>query len=253
MATVIAHERPQYANWMLANERKIFVELFDDAEQKGEFTISEKETTAEMIQSATMKFRYPQLWSKLTLPKLERELGWRVEAAHRWPLRDQARADRDRSRRMIPWPSFCAAPLPLAVLVGLTIPSVTSLSLAQSGTLKRGGARRSRARQPGAECHPHHGREVLCRSDRKGRSTRAGSLSKKPGRMRFEYAAPNPTLIVSDGRWVAVENRQAEHRRSLRAVDHAAESYSWRRRRPAEQCRHRSVEHRGDELVRHRA
>jgi outer membrane lipoprotein-sorting protein len=30
----------------------------------------------------------------------------------------------------------------------------------------------------------------------------------KPGRMRFEYAAPNPTLIVSDGRWVAVENRK---------------------------------------------
>jgi outer membrane lipoprotein-sorting protein len=28
----------------------------------------------------------------------------------------------------------------------------------------------------------------------------------KPGRMRFEYAAPNTTLIVSDGRWVAVEN-----------------------------------------------
>src|ERR1700692_2108926 len=28
----------------------------------------------------------------------------------------------------------------------------------------------------------------------------------KPGRMRFEYAPPNPTLVVSDGRWVAVEN-----------------------------------------------
>jgi outer membrane lipoprotein-sorting protein len=28
----------------------------------------------------------------------------------------------------------------------------------------------------------------------------------KPGKMRFEYAAPNPALIVSDGRWVAVEN-----------------------------------------------
>lgn len=28
----------------------------------------------------------------------------------------------------------------------------------------------------------------------------------KPGRMRFEYANPNPTLIVSDGRWVAVQN-----------------------------------------------
>jgi AcrR family transcriptional regulator len=74
MATVIAHERPQYANWMLANERKIFVELFNDAEGNGEFVIADKETTAEMIQAATMKFRYPQLWSKLTLPKLEREL-----------------------------------------------------------------------------------------------------------------------------------------------------------------------------------
>ncbi|HLY05735.1 MAG TPA: outer-membrane lipoprotein carrier protein LolA [Rhizomicrobium sp.] len=30
----------------------------------------------------------------------------------------------------------------------------------------------------------------------------------KPGRMRFEYTNPNPTLIVSDGRWVAVENRK---------------------------------------------
>src|ERR1700730_13270854 len=55
MATVIAHERPQYANWMLANERKILVQLFDAAEQRGEFAIDDKEITAEMIQSATMK------------------------------------------------------------------------------------------------------------------------------------------------------------------------------------------------------
>jgi AcrR family transcriptional regulator len=74
MATVIAHERPHYANWLLANERQIFVALFEDAERRGEFFIDDKEMTAEMIQSATMKFRYPQLWSKLTLPKLEREL-----------------------------------------------------------------------------------------------------------------------------------------------------------------------------------
>ncbi len=74
MASVIAHERPQYANWMLANERKLLVELFDEAERSGEFRIDDKEFTAEMIQSATMKFRYPQLWSKLSLPKLEREL-----------------------------------------------------------------------------------------------------------------------------------------------------------------------------------
>lgn len=30
----------------------------------------------------------------------------------------------------------------------------------------------------------------------------------KPGRMRFEYAAPNPVLIVSDGSNVAVQNRR---------------------------------------------
>ena len=74
MALVISRERPEYANWMLAEERKILVALMDEAERRGEFTIEDKEFTAEMIQSATMKFRYPQLWSKLTLPKLEREL-----------------------------------------------------------------------------------------------------------------------------------------------------------------------------------
>ncbi|HUJ46718.1 MAG TPA: TetR/AcrR family transcriptional regulator [Rhizomicrobium sp.] len=75
MAQVISRERPQFANWMLANERKILVELLEHAEKSGEFSSSaDKEETAEMIQSATMKFRYPQLWSKLTLPKLEREL-----------------------------------------------------------------------------------------------------------------------------------------------------------------------------------
>ncbi len=74
MARVIAHERPQFANWMLENERKILIELLDESERRGEFCPEDKEFTAEMIQSATMKFRYPQLWSKLTLPKLEREL-----------------------------------------------------------------------------------------------------------------------------------------------------------------------------------
>lgn len=29
----------------------------------------------------------------------------------------------------------------------------------------------------------------------------------KPGLMRFEYAAPNPLLIISDGTWVTVKNR----------------------------------------------
>jgi outer membrane lipoprotein-sorting protein len=32
----------------------------------------------------------------------------------------------------------------------------------------------------------------------------------KPGRMRFEYTPPNPTLVVSDGSTVAVENKRLE-------------------------------------------
>src|ERR1700749_4295873 len=74
MARLISQERPEYANWMLGEERKILVELMDEAERRGEFVPENKEFTAEMIQSATMKFRYPQLWSKLTLPQREGEL-----------------------------------------------------------------------------------------------------------------------------------------------------------------------------------
>ena len=74
IASVISRERPEYANWMLANERKLLVEAMEEAERSGEFKAADKDFTAEMIQSALMKFRYPQLWSKLTLPKLEREL-----------------------------------------------------------------------------------------------------------------------------------------------------------------------------------
>ena len=74
MALVISRERPEYANWMLAEERKILVELMEEAARRNEVVPEDKEFTAEMIQAATMKFRYPQLWSKLTLPKLEREL-----------------------------------------------------------------------------------------------------------------------------------------------------------------------------------
>ena len=74
MARTISHERPQFANWMLEKEREILVDLMNEAERRGEFTIEDKVFTAEMVQSATMKFRYPQLWTRLTLPKLEREL-----------------------------------------------------------------------------------------------------------------------------------------------------------------------------------
>ncbi len=74
LARVIAAERPLFGNWMLEQQRRILVEILEDGEAAGEFALDDKSFTAEMIQSATMKFHYPQLFSKLTLPRLEREL-----------------------------------------------------------------------------------------------------------------------------------------------------------------------------------
>ncbi|HEY0282005.1 MAG TPA: TetR/AcrR family transcriptional regulator [Rhizomicrobium sp.] len=74
IAGLIASQRPHYADWMRASSRKLLVGLFDEAERNGEFRPGDKEFAVEMIQAATMKFRYPQLWTKLTLPQLEREL-----------------------------------------------------------------------------------------------------------------------------------------------------------------------------------
>jgi outer membrane lipoprotein-sorting protein len=41
-----------------------------------------------------------------------------------------------------------------------------------------------------------------------GTSQRGTFYIKKPGRVRFEYMKPNPTLVISDGTTVAVENTE---------------------------------------------
>jgi len=41
----------------------------------------------------------------------------------------------------------------------------------------------------------------------KGNVSKGVFFLKKPGKMRFEYAAPNPFLIISDGTWVTIQNR----------------------------------------------
>lgn len=74
LARVIAAERPGFADWMAECERKIMVEVMQEAEAQGEFSVADKNFTAETIQSATLKFRVPQLWSELSLAGLEREL-----------------------------------------------------------------------------------------------------------------------------------------------------------------------------------
>ncbi|NBC20537.1 MAG: TetR family transcriptional regulator [Alphaproteobacteria bacterium] len=75
VAEVLTEERPTFANEELAQERIHLVRVLEDGVASGELApIADPAFTAEMIQTATMKFRYPQLFSRLELPKLEREL-----------------------------------------------------------------------------------------------------------------------------------------------------------------------------------
>jgi AcrR family transcriptional regulator len=75
VAEVLHRERPLFANEQLAQERVHLSALIAEGAAVGVFAPqSDYEFTAEMLQSATAKFAFPQLFSQLTLPKLEREL-----------------------------------------------------------------------------------------------------------------------------------------------------------------------------------
>ena len=75
VAEVLSHERPTFANEEMAQERVYLVQILEQGIAEGAFAPMENpHFIAEMMQSATMKFRYPQLWTRLTLPRLEREL-----------------------------------------------------------------------------------------------------------------------------------------------------------------------------------
>ncbi|MEO0983552.1 MAG: TetR/AcrR family transcriptional regulator [Pseudomonadota bacterium] len=75
VAEVLSRERPEFANEELARERIYIVQTLEDGVRAGEFApIPDPSYTAEMIQSAMMKFRFPQLFSRLGLPELRREL-----------------------------------------------------------------------------------------------------------------------------------------------------------------------------------
>lgn len=74
VAEVLSRERPLFANQNLAAERVFLTALLDEGVQTGMFAPGDMEVVAEMLQAALMKFSVPQLYSQLTLPKLEREL-----------------------------------------------------------------------------------------------------------------------------------------------------------------------------------
>ena len=74
IAEVLHRERPLFANEQMALERVFLAAVLEEGEAAGLFAPGDHAFNAEMLQSATMKFAVPQLFSKLTLPKLEREL-----------------------------------------------------------------------------------------------------------------------------------------------------------------------------------
>lgn len=76
VAEVLAESRPLMINEELAQERIHLVHILEEGVARGEFApIKDPNFVAEMMQVAIMKFRYPQLFSRLTLPKLQRELN----------------------------------------------------------------------------------------------------------------------------------------------------------------------------------
>ena len=75
VAEVLSEERPIMFNEQLAQERVYLVQILNDGVAAGEFRpLARPEETAEFMQSSLMKFRFPQMFSFLTLPKLQREL-----------------------------------------------------------------------------------------------------------------------------------------------------------------------------------
>ena len=74
MAQIITTERPQFHDEGLEREREILYRIIEYGNHTEEFNVADPLFVAEMIQSATLKFSYPQLFSRLSLERLEREL-----------------------------------------------------------------------------------------------------------------------------------------------------------------------------------
>ncbi|MEM9667943.1 MAG: TetR/AcrR family transcriptional regulator [Pseudomonadota bacterium] len=75
IAEILRLERPEFFNEHLAKERVFLVKMIEDGIAEGVFRkIANPTRTAEMLQAALMKFRFPQAYSKLKLDMLRYEL-----------------------------------------------------------------------------------------------------------------------------------------------------------------------------------
>ena len=76
VAEILAHERRDFVEEELAQERACIAKILKDGVKSGEFgAIQNVDRTAEAVQATVMKFRYPQLFSRLSLEQLLRELA----------------------------------------------------------------------------------------------------------------------------------------------------------------------------------
>lgn len=76
IAQVLQRERPLLMNEELAADRVYLKALLEEGAQSGLFVrYPDYDFVAEMLQCCTVKFSFPQMFSQLTLPKLERELS----------------------------------------------------------------------------------------------------------------------------------------------------------------------------------
>ena len=75
VAQAIISQRPEYANRVLANEREYLQAILNDGVAEGTIRPLENANwTAEVLQCATMKYRYPQLHHCYNLEYLQKEL-----------------------------------------------------------------------------------------------------------------------------------------------------------------------------------
>jgi len=70
----VMHERPRFFIDSLRRERRVLAIVLDHGRVNGEFDVGDVNKTAAILQSASMKFRYPQLFTHQTLEDLEEEL-----------------------------------------------------------------------------------------------------------------------------------------------------------------------------------
>jgi AcrR family transcriptional regulator len=75
LAEIMSHERPAFLAEELNQERLLIEAILQEGVDKGDFAAIESAAfTAEIVQCTTMKFRYPQIWSRLPLKDLRHEL-----------------------------------------------------------------------------------------------------------------------------------------------------------------------------------